>query len=216
LAPALLKAAGAPGRKPREDKPARRLFNKIVRVRAKPTADDRAAWLRSRGVQPPPGEERFEYYFVLTYVPDLKWCRLAPMIASGVFAPSSKKKFARVIGRKRWILAPEGVGGEIDVSASRCAIVRFYTVQRVLDADREEWSIEEPGAMFDDGLEPPPPPPLVPSDDVPPPPPPPPPPPLPLSAASSSAYDNDDDADGDADADDNGVDDSDDDDASEA
>jgi len=131
----------------------RKLFNKVLRVLPKPSAENRKAWLRSIGsplAGPPLPVERFTYFFVMTFVPDLNWCQLAPLVPDGVFPPSNKKKHERAVGRTRWKLAPETVASEIDVSASRCVVVRAYTMRGCEDADQEEWLIEDAGGAADD------------------------------------------------------------------
>lgn len=74
------------------------------------------------------------FYFVLTYIPDLRWCRVAPMWEQGAFDD----------GAVRWKLMPEGQGLELDVSAGRCRAVRAVARVAADDADKEEW------AIFDD------------------------------------------------------------------
>jgi hypothetical protein len=77
-----------------------------------------------------------ELYFVLTYIPDLQWCRLAPMERQGVFESG---KYA---GREKWKLVPEERAQEVDGSAARCDIVKdALAVKKVTDADREEWVV---------------------------------------------------------------------------
>lgn len=58
----------------------------------------------------------YAYWYVLTYLPDLQWCHVAPLEKRGVFGSSSSSA-----GRPRWMLVPEDAGGEIDVSAARYA-----------------------------------------------------------------------------------------------
>jgi hypothetical protein len=36
-----------------------------------------------------------KYYYVLTYLPDLQWCHLAPMYKSGVFGEKAKQSEGR-------------------------------------------------------------------------------------------------------------------------
>ncbi|GBG25086.1 High mobility group protein [Hondaea fermentalgiana] len=81
-----------------------------------------------------------EYFFVLTYIPDLFWARLAPMQQSGVFE-DSEAKYAKHRGRSKWVLVPEGQAQEIDVSAQRCVLVKSCAVKRTADADNEEWDL---------------------------------------------------------------------------
>jgi hypothetical protein len=98
------------------------LFNKVVK-------------LNSDG-QHEAGDE-FKYYYVLTYIPDLFWCHLAPMRQDGYF--SSQK--SRSAGRPRWKLVHEGAGKELDISADVCEVVKARTMKGCADADREEWDI---------------------------------------------------------------------------
>lgn len=102
--------------------PYKNLFNKVVK-------------LNSDG-QHEAGDE-FKYYYVLTYIPDLFWCHLAPMRQDGYF--SSQK--SRSAGRPKWKLVHEGAGKELDISADVCEVVKARTMKGCADADREEWDI---------------------------------------------------------------------------
>jgi|EP01046_Picozoa_sp_COSAG06_P001497 hypothetical protein len=116
---------GGDGGQPRRatEKQPPKLFNKVVRV---------------DGL----GER---YYYVLTYIPDLFWCRVAPMRQAGTFSADREKAAKNVTGRPRWMLEPEGEGGgELDVSAMRCQQVKARAVRRVQDADKEEWDVSDP------------------------------------------------------------------------
>lgn len=75
--------------------------------------------------------------FVLTYIPDLKWCHLAPMYQDGVFGPDRK----RSNGRPRWRLVDEKLGQELDLSSMYCIPVRSKALKKTVDADKEEWDI---------------------------------------------------------------------------
>jgi hypothetical protein len=75
--------------------------------------------------------------FVLTYIPDLKWCHLAPMVQDGVFGPERK----RSEGRPKWRLVDETVGHELDISSVFCIPVKSKTMKRTVDADKEEWDV---------------------------------------------------------------------------
>jgi len=75
--------------------------------------------------------------FVLTYIPDLKWCHLAPMYQDGVFGPERK----RSNGRPRWRLVDENLGKELDLSSMYCIPVRSKALKKTADADKEEWDI---------------------------------------------------------------------------
>jgi hypothetical protein len=89
--------------------------------------------------------------FVLTYIPDLKWCHLAPMVKDGVFGPERK----RSNGRIRWRLVDEKLGKELDISSGYCIPVRSKALKKTADADKEEWDILDgvgvgaPGGMGD-------------------------------------------------------------------
>eukprot|EP00980_Cylindrotheca_fusiformis_P004196 scaffold912_cov119-Cylindrotheca_fusiformis.AAC.12 len=79
----------------------------------------------------------YTYWFVLTYIPDLKWCHLAPMVPDGVFGPERKKSQ----GRTRWRLVDETLGHELDISSMFCIPVRSKALKKTADADKEEWDI---------------------------------------------------------------------------
>eukprot|EP01048_Picozoa_sp_COSAG05_P020488 COSAG05_NODE_3490_length_2029_cov_2.334715_4_plen_98_part_00 len=59
------------------------------------------------------------FYYVLTYIPDLYWCRVAPMRRVGVFDASREKSAKGCTGRDKWMLEAEGQGLELDISAMR-------------------------------------------------------------------------------------------------
>jgi len=98
------------------------LVNKVVRVEF-PNQREMPGW---------------KYYFVLTYIPDLQWCRLAPMFSRGTFA---NEKNGISIGRFRWKLVEEGKALEVDVSAKRCTVVKTRVMKHTPNADEEEWDI---------------------------------------------------------------------------
>ena len=77
--------------------------------------------------------------FVLTYIPDLKWCHLAPLVRDGVFGPERKKSQ----GRPRWKLVEEDLGKELDISSYFCIPVKSKAMKRTADADKEEWDIQD-------------------------------------------------------------------------
>merc|ERR1711965_1061577 len=95
------------------------LFNKVVAV--EPAAD---------GSSLP-----YSLYFVLTYIPDLQWCRLSPLEKKGNYRTGPHA------GQARWMLV-QGEDHEADVSALRCSVVRARAVRRTVDADEEEWVID--------------------------------------------------------------------------
>ena len=99
--------------------PPRPLFNKVVRIE---------------------GETTYSYWFVLTYLPDLQWCHVAPLEARGTFGA----KAGASADRPKWMLVSEDEGGEIDVSAARCHVVEALEMTtNSVDADLEEWDIRD-------------------------------------------------------------------------
>lgn len=106
---------------PQKIKKSKDFFNKVVRL----TEEGR----REAGTE-------FEFYYVLTYIPDLFWCHLAPMRRMGTFGSKSPKK-----GRARWVLVGENEGKELDISAAVCEIIKSRCMKRCIDADKEEWDI---------------------------------------------------------------------------
>jgi len=96
------------------------LFNKVIKLR-----DDA---LEGKG---------YKYWFVLTYIPDLKWCHLAPMVQEGHFGPDRKRSY----GRPRYRLVDEKLGKELDISSVYCTAVKSKALKRTADADKEEWDI---------------------------------------------------------------------------
>jgi len=100
------------------------LFNKIVK-------------LKKQGLYY--ADPQFEYYYVLTYIPDLYWCHLAPLRTVGVFGPN--KPLAE--GKPIWMLVSEEEGKEIDISAQYCEVVKARAMKGGIDADKEQWDIRE-------------------------------------------------------------------------
>eukprot|EP00966_Prymnesium_polylepis_P126764 2931555-Prymnesium_polylepis.1 len=83
------------------------------------------------------GEDAHPYWYVLTFLPDLQWCHVAPLTQRGVFVEPSPSA-----GRPRWMLVSEEEGGEIDVGAGRCHIMRALEMKKTQEnADEEEWDI---------------------------------------------------------------------------
>lgn len=82
--------------------------------------------------------------YVLTYIPDLKWCHLAPMVQDGIFGDDKPK--AR--GKPKWRLVNESLGREVDISSSYCIPIKSRSMRKTLDADKEEWDV------IDDGTDP--------------------------------------------------------------
>jgi len=134
----------------------RKLFvNQVVKLRPKRTDTARAEFLR--GADPKAQSEHIgvwdrcrtrtenlaaqdPYFFVLTYIPDLFWARIAPLKRQGVF-PESKRYSKQHAGRPKWVLVPEQEAQELDVSASRCSMVKSFAVKKTADADKEEWDL---------------------------------------------------------------------------
>ena len=96
------------------------MFNKVIKLR-----DDALE-----------GKD-YKYWFVLTYIPDLKWCHLAPMVQEGYFGPDRKRSY----GRPRFRLVDEKLGRELDISSVYCIPVKSKALKRTVDADKEEWDI---------------------------------------------------------------------------
>ena len=131
----------------------KKLFNTVVRLLPKESRKARADFYASnsatidgvdyshlfahRAQHEERAEEQYQYFYVLTYIPDLQWTRLAPMHQDGVF----EEQYGNYAGRAKWVLVPEGKGHEIDVSASRCVIVRSKAVCGTKDADEEQWAV---------------------------------------------------------------------------
>lgn len=102
------------------------LYNKVVRL--KPGAMTEGS--------------EFTYWYVLTYIPDLKWCHLAPMTPCGVFSDEKSKSK----GRTKYKLVDEKLGKEVDISSSFCIPIKARAMKRTLDADKEEWDVVDDGS----------------------------------------------------------------------
>lgn len=63
------------GRSPCKGSQQLNLFNKVVTVDNKTLAG------------------KHDYFFILTYIPDLQWCRVAPLVQKGVFGKSCGKRY---------------------------------------------------------------------------------------------------------------------------
>lgn len=73
---------------------------------------------------------------MLTYLPDLQWCHVAPLEKRGAFASGPSA------GRDKWMLLAEEEGGELDVGAGRCHVVMAHERKKSKEnADLEEWDI---------------------------------------------------------------------------
>ena len=97
-----------------------KLFNRVVRIE---------------------GETDYEYFYVLTYLPDLQWCHVGPLEKRGVFAAGSTRGRP---GRDRWQLVPEEMGGERDCGASRCHIMEATEVKQTKESADEVSSNPNP------------------------------------------------------------------------
>lgn len=105
-----------------KDKKPSTLFNKVVKLNAD-------------GVEQTGSE--FEYYFALTYIPDLQWVHLAPMRRVGFWGPNKPK----AEGRPIWMLVDEKEGKEVDISSTFCIPVKSRAMRHHQDADQEQWDI---------------------------------------------------------------------------
>jgi high mobility group protein B1 len=85
---------------------------------------------------------KFEYFYVLTYIPDLQWVHLIPMRKVGVF---DENKHPKSDGRPIWMIVSEDEGKEFDTSAANCKVVSSRTINNSADADEEQWDIYESG-----------------------------------------------------------------------
>jgi len=88
----------------------------------------------------------FQYYYVLTYLPDLFWCHLAPMVPVGIFGPNRRN----VEGRTKWMLVDEGEGRELDITGAVCEPIKSRSMRGCADADKEEWDIIDPNGTIID------------------------------------------------------------------
>ena len=134
----------------------RDIYDRYVAARAAKLSGDDAAATASA---PPPlaappklfnrvvaikGEESYTYWYVLTYLPDLQWCHVAPLEQRGLFE-SNKGPSA---GRAKWMLVNEEQGGEIDVGAGRCVVMEAREMKKTKEnADEEEWDVIGPAAV---------------------------------------------------------------------
>ena len=123
------------------------LLEKVVKL--KPSSDE---------IRTP----KFEYYYVLTYIPDLQWVHLIPLRKVGEFGQENPHSSGRPI----WMIVGEDEGKEIDTTAARyvvqvsisfcllicgtcvshyrtcrCEVVAAVTVRNSADADLEQWDI---------------------------------------------------------------------------
>lgn len=106
------------------------LFNKVVKL--KPGAMTEGS--------------EYTYWYVLTFIPDLRWCHLGPMIPVGTFGPDKPKSE----GRPKYKLVDESLGQEVDISSGFCIPIKSRSMRRTLDADKEEWDVIDDGTAVDD------------------------------------------------------------------
>ena len=99
-------------------------------------------YLSNRVVQIDGEGDDYAYWYVLTYLPDLQWCHVAPLEKRGVFTEKPSPNGHVALDRDRWMLVREEEGGEIDVGAGRCHIMEAYEMMKTrANADTEEWDI---------------------------------------------------------------------------
>lgn len=120
--------------KKRKKEKTQNLFNKVIKL----TSDG----VRQAG-------DEFKYFFVLTFIPDLQWCHLAPMRKAGYYGPDKPK----AEGRPKWMLVGESEGKEVDISASFCEVIKSKATKDTPDADCEEWDIFESGYATQQAVE---------------------------------------------------------------
>jgi hypothetical protein len=84
---------------------------------------------------------KYEYFYVLTFIPDLMWVHLIPMRKVGVF----DAKHPTSAGRPIWMIVSEEEGKEFDTSSALCKVVSSRTLNNSADADEEQWDIYESG-----------------------------------------------------------------------
>lgn len=82
---------------------------------------------------------KYEYFYVLTFIPDLLWVHLIPMRKVGVF----DEKHPTCAGRPIWMIVSEEEGKEFDTSAAICKVVSSRTLRNSADADEEQWDISD-------------------------------------------------------------------------
>ena len=88
------------------------------------------------------GEDDFRYWYVLTYLPDLQWCHVAPLEPRGAFGTRPAPNGHVAEGRPCWMLVAEDQGGEIDVGAGRCHMMEAIEMRGTKEnADTEEWDV---------------------------------------------------------------------------
>lgn len=81
----------------------------------------------------------YEYWFVLTFIPDLEWCHLVPLVGVSTFSTEDRKP--RFIGKTKWKLVDEKVAQEIEISSRYVVPVKAEETKCSANADNEEWVI---------------------------------------------------------------------------
>ncbi|KAL7492282.1 hypothetical protein ACHAWT_001453 [Skeletonema menzelii] len=87
------------------------------------------------------GASKYEYYYVLTFIPDLQWVHLIPMVKAGEF----DDEHPEICGRPIWKLVEEDAGKEIDTTAGMCEVVTARTMNNSANADDEHWDVYDKG-----------------------------------------------------------------------
>ena len=105
-------------------------------------AEEAKATMLNRVVQIDGEGDDYEFWYVLTYLPDLQWCHVAPLERRGVFTEKPSPGGHVAEGQDRWMLVSEEEGGEIDVGAGRCHVMEAVEMKGTrANADTEEWHI---------------------------------------------------------------------------
>eukprot|EP00924_Labyrinthula_sp_SR-Ha-C_P007505 snap_masked-scaffold_24-processed-gene-5.14-mRNA-1 protein AED:0.11 eAED:0.13 QI:0/0/0/1/1/1/2/0/797 len=133
--------------KPNLEKRWKDFFGKVVTVKPKVSDIQREKFFNSNKIhnqfshlikENRQKETDYKYYYVITYIPDLQYLRLAPMEKDGYF--SNKHKYFS--GQIKWKCVPETEGYEIDISANRCTVIQSLATLNSSDADSERWFID--------------------------------------------------------------------------
>jgi hypothetical protein len=118
------------------------LFNKVVMLKPKQQQQQQVGDAAdAEGGGDEGGGGAYKLYFVLTYIPDLQWCRLGPMEIRGAF----NKRAGAYSGQPKWMLAQ---GEHLEVlrvkGNSRGALLNEeYTKGRVgwMDGWMDGWNL---------------------------------------------------------------------------
>lgn len=87
------------------------------------------------------GASKYDYFYVLTFIPDLQWVHLIPMVKAGEF----DDEHPEICGRPIWKLVGEDAGKEIDTTAGLCEVVTARTMNNSANADDEHWDVYDKG-----------------------------------------------------------------------